>query len=184
MKWWDPVPWPYFFLMLSFKPAFSLSLFTFINRPFIFSSLSAIRVVIMYISDVLVYLPVILIPAYDSSSQAFHMMYSAMTNLDSVLKSRDITLPTKVHIVKALVFPIVRYGCESWTIKKTEYNWLQEEKGTAEDEMVAWHHWLGGHGFWTNSGREWRTGKPGVLQFMGLQRVRCDLDTGQQQLCI
>ena len=107
-----------------------------------------------------------------------------ITNLDSVLKSRDITLPKKVHIVKALVFPIVRYGCESWTIKKTEYNWLQEEKGTAEDEMVAWHHWLGGHGFWTNSGREWRTGKPGVLQFMGLQRVRCDLDTGQQQLCI
>ena len=76
----------------------------------------------MYISEVLVYLPVILIPAYDSSSQAFHMMYSAMTNLDSVLKSRDITLLTKVHIVKALVFPIVRYGCESWTIKKTEYN--------------------------------------------------------------
>ena len=41
-----------------------------------------------------------------------------MTNLDSILKSRDITLPTKVHLVKALVFPVVMYGCESWTIQK------------------------------------------------------------------
>ena len=45
----------------------------------------------------------------------------AMTNLDSALKSRDITLLTKVHIVKAVVFPVVVYGCESWTIKKTEH---------------------------------------------------------------
>ena len=44
-----------------------------------------------------------------------------ITNLDSVLKNRDITLPTKVHLVKALVFPVVMYGCESWTIKKTEH---------------------------------------------------------------
>ena len=44
----------------------------------------------------------------------------AMTNLDSILKNRDLTLPTKVHLVKALVFPVVMYGCESWTIKKTE----------------------------------------------------------------
>ena len=43
-----------------------------------------------------------------------------MTNLDSVLKSRDITLPTKVHLIKAMVFPVVMYGCESWTIKKAE----------------------------------------------------------------
>ena len=43
-----------------------------------------------------------------------------MTNLDSVLKSRDITLPTKAHIVKAMVFPVVMHGCESWTIKKVE----------------------------------------------------------------
>ena len=41
-----------------------------------------------------------------------------MTNLDSILKSRDITLPTKVHLIKAIVFPVVKYGCESWTIKK------------------------------------------------------------------
>ena len=45
----------------------------------------------------------------------------AMTNLDSVLKSRDITLPTNVHLVKAMVFPVVMYGCESWTIKKAEH---------------------------------------------------------------
>ena len=45
----------------------------------------------------------------------------AMTNLDSILKSRDITLPTKVHIVKAMVFPVVMYRCESWTIKKAEH---------------------------------------------------------------
>ena len=44
----------------------------------------------------------------------------AMTNLDSTLKSRDITLPTKVHLVKAMVFPVVMYGCESWTVKKAE----------------------------------------------------------------
>ena len=45
----------------------------------------------------------------------------AMTNLDSILKSRDITLPTKVCLVKALVFPVVMYGCKSWTIKKAEH---------------------------------------------------------------
>ena len=44
-----------------------------------------------------------------------------MTNLDSLLKSRDITLPTKVHLVKAMVFPVVMYGCESWTITKAEH---------------------------------------------------------------
>ena len=48
-----------------------------------------------------------------------------MTNLDSILKSRDITLPTKVHLVKAMVFPVVTYGCENWTVKKAEHqkNW-------------------------------------------------------------
>ena len=44
-----------------------------------------------------------------------------MTNLDSIFKSRDITLPTKVHLVKAMVFPVVKYGCESWTMKKVEH---------------------------------------------------------------
>ena len=44
-----------------------------------------------------------------------------MTNLDSLFKSRDVTLPTKVHLVKAMVFPVVMYGCESWTVKKAEH---------------------------------------------------------------
>ena len=44
-----------------------------------------------------------------------------MTNLDSIFKSRDITLPTKVHVVKAMVFPVVMYGCETWTINKAEH---------------------------------------------------------------
>ena len=51
-----------------------------------------------------------------------HLLFGrkVMTNVDSILKSRDITLPTKVHLVKAMVFPVVMYGCESWTIKKAE----------------------------------------------------------------
>ena len=51
----------------------------------------------------------------------FLLRRKAMTNLDGILKSRDITLPTKVHIVKAMVFPVVMYGCESWTVKKAEW---------------------------------------------------------------
>ena len=47
-----------------------------------------------------------------------------MTNLDSILKSRDITLSTKIHLVKVMVFPVVKYGCESWTIWKTEHRWI------------------------------------------------------------
>ena len=50
----------------------------------------------------------------------FLLEKKAMTNLDSILKSRDITLPIKVHLVKAMVFPVVMYGCESWTVKKAE----------------------------------------------------------------
>ena len=49
------------------------------------------------------------------------LVRKALTNLDSILKSRDITLPTKVHLVKAMVFSVVMYGCESWTIKKAEH---------------------------------------------------------------
>ena len=51
----------------------------------------------------------------------FLLRRRAMTNLDSILKSRDITLPTKVYLIKAMVFPVVMYGCESWTIKKVEH---------------------------------------------------------------
>ena len=50
-----------------------------------------------------------------------HLGRKAMTNLDSISKSRDITSPTKVHLVKAMVFPIVMYGCERWTIKKADH---------------------------------------------------------------
>ena len=52
---------------------------------------------------------------------AYSLEGKVMTNLDSTLKSRDITLPTKVRLIKAMVFPVVRYGCESWTIKKAEH---------------------------------------------------------------
>ena len=138
-----------------------------------------------------------------------------MTNPDSILKSRDITLSTKVQLVKAMVYPVVMYGCERWTVKKAEHqridtfelwcwttffwvprttrrsnqsilkeinpecsleglmlklklqysghlmqrtdwceknpdagkDWRREEKGTTEDEMVGWHHWLNGQEF-------------------------------------
>ena len=59
-----------------------------------------------------------------------------MTNLDSTLKSRDITLPTKVHLVKAMVFPVVMYGCESWTIKKSEH------QRTDTFELLCWRRLL------------------------------------------
>ena len=60
----------------------------------------------------------------------------AMTNLDSILKSRDITLPTKVRLVKAMVFPVVTYGCESWTIKKAE------RRRTDAFELWCWRRLL------------------------------------------
>ena len=53
--------------------------------------------------------------------RCLHLGRKVMTNLDSIFKSRDITLPTKVHLVKAMVFPVVMYGCVSWTIKKAEH---------------------------------------------------------------
>ena len=56
----------------------------------------------------------------DCSQEIKRRFRKVMTNLDSILKRRDITLPTKVRLVKAMVFPVVMYGCESWTIKKTE----------------------------------------------------------------
>ena len=59
-----------------------------------------------------------------------------MTNLDSILKSRDITLPTKVRLVKAMVFPVVMYGCESWTVKKAEC------RRTDDFELWCWRRLL------------------------------------------
>ena len=60
-----------------------------------------------------------------------------MTKLDSMLKSRDITLPTKIHLVKAMVFPVVMYGCESWTRIQHAWGWCT---GMTQDEMAGWHH--------------------------------------------
>ena len=168
-----------------------------------------------------------------------------MTNLDSILKSRDITLPTKVCLVKIMVFPVVMYGCESWTVKKAEHqridafelwcwrrlwrvpwtarrsnqsilkeispecsleglmlrlklqyfghlmrradsfektlitgkDWGQEEKGTTEDEMVGLSSPTQWTWVWVNSVSWWWTGRPGMLQSMGSQRVRHDRET-------
>ena len=57
----------------------------------------------------------------DEIKRRLHLGRKSMTNLDSILKSKDITLLTKVCVVKAMVFPVIMYGCDSWTIKKTEY---------------------------------------------------------------
>ena len=167
-----------------------------------------------------------------------------MSNLDSIFKSRDITLPTKVCLVKAMVFPVVLYGCESWTIKKADgrridafelWCWrrllrvpwtarrsnqsiLNEispgcslgglmlklilqytghlirrvdslEKtlmlgrigGRRRRDDRGWNGWMASLTRWTwvwvNSGSWWWTGRPGVLQFMGLQSVRHDWAT-------
>ena len=164
-----------------------------------------------------------------------------MTNLDSILKSRDITLPTKVHLVKPMVFPVVMYGCENWTVKKAEHwkidafklwcwrrllrvPWTTRRSNQSilkeispecalEGLMLKLKLWyfghlmqrvdslektlmLGGIGsrrrrgwqrmrwldpsptqctcVWVNSGSWWWTGRPGVLQFIGLQRVGHD----------
>ena len=157
-----------------------------------------------------------------------------MTNLDNILKSRDITLPTKVHLVKAMVFPVVMYGCEIWTVKKAEHrkidgfevwcwkrllrvpwtarrsnqsivhwtdwcwSWNSNNLATSCEELTPWKRpwcWegLGAGGerddrgrdgwmasptwctwVWVNSRSWWWTGRPGVLWFMGSQRVRHD----------
>ena len=163
----------------------------------------------------------------------------AMNNLDSILKSRDITLPTKVHLIKAMVFPVVMYGCESWTVKKAEcrrldafelwcwrgllrssarrsnqsmlteispgcslkdwcWSWNSNTLATSCKEPAHWKRpwcWerlkVGGEGddrewdgwmgsltrwtwVWTSSRSWWWTGRPGVLRFMGSQKVRHD----------
>ena len=62
----------------------------------------------------------------------------AMTNLDDVLKSRDIILPTKVHIAKAMVFPIIMYGCENWIIRLSMEEMMLSNCGAEEDSIVPW----------------------------------------------
>ena len=159
-----------------------------------------------------------------------------MTTLGSIFKSRDITLPTEVRLVKAMVFPVVMYGCESWTVKKAEHRttaafelwcwrrllrvpwtakrsnqsilkeispgcsfeglmlklklqysceelthwkrlWCWEGLGAGgEGDDRGWDGWMASLTRWTwvwvNSGSWWWTGRPGVLRFMGSQRVR------------
>ena len=136
------------FQMLSFKPTFSLSSLTFIKRLFSSSSLSAIIVVSSPYLRLLIFLPTILMETdfifLDSKITAdgdcsheikrcLLLWRKAMTNLDSIFKSRDITLPTKVRLVKSMVFPVVMYGCESWTMKKTE-SWRI-------DDFALWCWW-------------------------------------------
>ena len=102
MKWWDQMPWSYLFLMLSFKPAFSLSSFTLIKRFFSSSSLYPIRVVSYAYLRLLIFLSAVLIPACDSSSPAFHMVFSAYklgSSVHSVLQAR---------ILKWVVIPFSR----------------------------------------------------------------------------
>ena len=60
-----------------------------------------------------------------------------MTNLDSVLKSTDITWPTKVRLVKAMIFPVVMYGCESWTVKLSAKEWMLLNRGVGEDSLES-----------------------------------------------
>ena len=168
-----------------------------------------------------------------------------MTNLNNIFKSRDITLPTKVHLVKAMVFPVVMYGCASWTVKKAElrridafelwcwrrllreslglqgdptspfwrrsvlgflwrewcWSWNSSTLATSWEELTHWKRlWCweglgaGGEGddrgwdgwmaslsrwtwVWVNSGSWWWIGRPGVLRFMGSQRVGHDWAT-------
>ena len=161
-----------------------------------------------------------------------------MTNLDNILKSRDITLPTKVRLVKAMVSPVVMYGCESWTVKKAEHwrielwccrrlfrvTWtarrsnqsilkeispgcsleglmlklklqyfghLMRRVDSLEETLMlggirgrrrrGWDGWMASPTQWTwvwvNPGSWWWIGRPGVLQFMGLQRVGHDWAT-------
>ena len=74
-------------------------------------------------------------PLYSKGDQSWVSFgRKVMTNLDSIFKSRDITMPTKVRLVKAMVFPVVRYGCESWTVKKAECQRLMLSNcGVGED---------------------------------------------------
>ena len=171
-----------------------------------------------------------------------------MTNLDSIFKSRDITLPTKVRLVKTMVFPGVMYGCESWTVKKAERQridafelwcwkillrvpwtarrsnqsilkeispgcsleglmlrlklqyfghlmqivdspWCWEGLGAGgEGDDRGWDGWMASLTWctwvWVNFGSWWWTWRPGVLQFMGSQRVRHDWATELNWCCI
>ena len=104
----------------------------------------------------------------------------AMTNLDSILKSRDITLPTKVHLVKAMVFPVVMYGCESWIIKKAEHWRIDVLNCSVEED--SWES-LGQQGFqsWIFIGRTDDEAEAPLLWPPDVKSrlIRKDLDAGK-----
>ena len=95
--------------------------------------------------------------------------YYKSAYLDSVLKSRGITLPTKICLVKALFFPVVIYGCESWSIKKAECQ--SHERLKIDGWLASPFQWMW---IWVNSGSWWSAGRPGVLPSVGSQRVGHD----------
>ena len=81
---------------------------------------------------------------------------------------------TNVEAETPVLWPSDAKNWLIWKDPDAGKDWRQEEKGTTEDEMVGWHHWLDGHEFWVSSRSWWWTGKPGVLQSMGLQKVGDD----------
>jgi len=152
MKWWDLVPWPYFFWMLSFKPAFSLSFFTFISRPFIFSSLSAIRVVIIYISEVVGIAPSNL----DSSLWFFQPGISH--DILCYDKSRQCIKKQRHHFANkdpySQCYSFSRSHVWMWELDhKEDWVWLITR---GEGGSRGWDGWMASLTWWTtwtNSGR-------------------------------
>ena len=191
------------------------------------------------------------LPLYNRKGFDLLLGRKVMTNLGSILKSRDITLPTKVCLVKAIVFPVVIYGCDSWTIKKAErriidafelwcwrrllrvpwttqrsnqsilkeissgcslkdwcWSWNSNTLAPCYEELThlkrpwcwerlkaggegddrGWDAWMASPTQWTwvwiNSGSWWWTGRPGLLQFMGLERVGHDWATELNRTCL
>ena len=84
---------------------------------------------------------------------------------------------TDIEAETSILWPPDAEGWLIWKDPDAGKGWGQEEKGATEDEMVGWHHWYNGHGFWVDSGSWWGTGRPGVLQFTGLQRIGHDWAT-------
>ena len=124
------------FQMVSFKPAFSLSL---ASGPI--SSWEIDGETVKTVSD-FIFLGSKTTAVGDCSHYIKRRLFlgrTVMTNLDSILKSKDITLPTKVHLVKAMIFSVIIYGCESWTLKKAEHQRIDafELCGTREDSWES-----------------------------------------------